>query len=220
MKWSLLKINVERITPEQASEDTLKEHRERYIYASKFVKNMKVLDVACGVGYGSQILLDMGAKECIGVDYSIKAIEYAKSHYKGKFYVMDATNLRFPNKSFDAVVSFETLEHIKDYLTYFKELKRVLKPNGIIILSCPVYHGIYIIDSKWHVTKFTEDEILKIFRSFFNIEKISAQTRHFISFPGRGIIEKIFKIKRDYRIYKHGLFRPMNLIIVGKNNRL
>ncbi len=131
---------VERIVPENEDYGTYQGHYARYIFGSNFCKEKVVLDVACGVGYGSCHLIKTGARRVIGVDISRDALAYAKTHYadlKVELIVGDATKLPFPDKSFDVIVSFETIEHVREYKKYLSECKRVLKEGGIFICSSP-----------------------------------------------------------------------------------
>lgn len=131
---------MERIVPEVETYETYQEHYARYNFASKFCKERMVLDVACGVGYGAHHLIKNGAKSVIGVDMSKDAITYAKAYYthpKIAFIAGDATKLPFSDNFFDVIVSFETIEHIKEYERYLSECKRVLKGEGVFICSSP-----------------------------------------------------------------------------------
>jgi len=112
----------------------------RYVFASQFVVGKSILDVACGTGYGSGYLARRGAKWVIGSDISPEAVSYAVRYYKDEkteFVLADATRLPFSNNSFDAVVSFETIEHIKEYERFLSECRRVLKKEGVFICSTP-----------------------------------------------------------------------------------
>lgn len=97
----MLKFTGERLIPEftKCSTETemFKEHIERYKFASQFVENKIVLDIACGVGYGSKLLAEK-ANRVFGCDISDDAIKYAKSHYSKEnicYRMMDATRLDF-----------------------------------------------------------------------------------------------------------------------------
>ena len=98
-----------------------KGHLERYFFAAQTAKG-RVLDAACGCGYGSHILSGNGSR-VVGIDIEPSAIEWAKRHYAGPGYicgdVMDAPWLG----KFDYAVSFETIEHLPDPLTFLKLLK-------------------------------------------------------------------------------------------------
>ena len=139
-----MKYTGERIIPEEnfCSQETniYKEHIARYLFSSKYTNGKKVLDIACGVGYGCKILSEKGARNVTGCDISIESINYAKEHYSGegiRFQVNDIKKVNFSDEEFDCIVSFETLEHVKDQEIVITELKRVLKKGGILIISTP-----------------------------------------------------------------------------------
>jgi ubiquinone/menaquinone biosynthesis C-methylase UbiE len=112
-----------------------------YKFASQFVNAKYVLDVGCGYGYGIEYMLRKGATFCIGLDYSKKAIKFAKMNYQDtnlQYYVMDATNLSyFHDQSFDVVLSIEVIEHLPDANKHICEISRVMKSGGILVLSTP-----------------------------------------------------------------------------------
>lgn len=132
----------ERFIPEKLKEsnETYQEHIERYKFASKYViSNLIVLDAACGVGFGTFMLSEKAGK-IFGIDVSQEAIEYAKKNYLNKnieYKVMDVEKLFFKDNFFDLVISFETIEHIKNPEIFLAEIKRVLKKDGILIISTP-----------------------------------------------------------------------------------
>ncbi|MFG6495432.1 glycosyltransferase [Fictibacillus sp. UD] len=120
--------------------NVFEEHIERYRLASKFVGNLKVLDAACGAGYGTKMLELAGAEEVTGIDISEDSLNNARETYYGDnitFEYGDVNQLPFPNKSYDVVVSFETIEHIDKGLTWIEESSRVLNDGGIFIVSTP-----------------------------------------------------------------------------------
>lgn len=115
-------------------------HLARYMNAKPYIKGKRVLDAACGEGYGSQLMHDWGAASIVGVDISDVAIEKAKKLFSNqhvKYLVHDVETLPFPDNSFDVVVSLETVEHLSNPEKFLKELHRVLKENGTAIISCP-----------------------------------------------------------------------------------
>lgn len=118
------------------------EHLNRYMFAAQYLRApCRVLDIACGIGYGSRHLADSARGiEVIGLDLSEQAVRYVESHFRGdtvSFLVGDGTQLAFPDKTFDYVTSFETVEHIPEYEEFLSELRRVLKPGGTLVLSTP-----------------------------------------------------------------------------------
>ena len=116
------------------------EHWHRYHYVLPLVAGKKVLDVACGAGYGSA-LMSRRATDVCGVDISTAAITHASSMYANRanlqFFEASCTQLPFDSARFEVVVSFETIEHIAEQAEFLDEIKRVLKPDGVLILSCP-----------------------------------------------------------------------------------
>ena len=117
-------------------------HFARYSVATPFVKNKRVLDIACGEGYGSYLLKQAGAEEVVGVDVFVDAVNRATRSFGGpgiEFTAADATTIedKFPPEYFDVIVSCETIEHIEDPAAYLQSLKRVAKKDAIIIISCP-----------------------------------------------------------------------------------
>lgn len=132
----------ERIdNPEAVNENSII-HENKYLWAGNEIKGKKILDIACGIGYGSNLLVqECSASSVTGVDNFPSAINEAKKRYQDKkleFICADATlPLPFKDESFDIVVSFETIEHLEDCSSYIKEIKRVLKKNGLFFLSTP-----------------------------------------------------------------------------------
>lgn len=118
----------------------LNDHIYRYKFASKYVRNKKVVDIACGCGYGSEILAKSGARSVISIDNSESVIKYAKRRYSHKniTYINGSANkIPLKNKSVDIVVSFETIEHLNNYKSFIKEIKRILVKGGLLIISTP-----------------------------------------------------------------------------------
>ena len=116
------------------------EHWHRYHFAARWARGRKVLDVACGEGYGSA-LLAREAAHVTGVDLSPEAIGHAGRMYANvgnlEFVAASCTRMPLPDAAFDVVVSFETVEHIGEQAAFLAEVARVLKPDGVLVMSCP-----------------------------------------------------------------------------------
>jgi SAM-dependent methyltransferase len=116
------------------------EHWHRYHFAARWAAGKRVLDVACGEGYGTAFLA-RGAAQAIGVDLSSAAVEHARAAYAGlpnlEFHCAPCTRLPLPDASVDVAISFETIEHIAGQEAFIAELSRVLTPEGVLVLSCP-----------------------------------------------------------------------------------
>jgi len=151
-------------------------HVARYEFAKKFVRGKKVLDVACGSGYGAAMLKEAGAAKVIGVDLSNDAIEYAESHFQNRdidFIVGNAEDLS-AHRGFDVVVSFETIEHLQHPETFLAEIVRSLAPDGILIISTPQRENGFLLEkpqNPFHVKEWTLDEFAMMLSKYFHIEK-------------------------------------------------
>jgi O-antigen biosynthesis protein len=128
----------ERFMPTERGRIRL-EHYHRYAIVQQVVTGKAVLDVACGEGYGSSFMAEV-ATSVIGVDISAEAVQHASSTYKKsnlEFLQGSATQLDFGNATFDVVVSFETIEHLLEQAQMLSEIRRVLRPDGFLIISSP-----------------------------------------------------------------------------------
>jgi O-antigen biosynthesis protein len=129
----------ERIVPDESPAGIVALHLKRYAFARSFCTDARVLDAACGAGYGTAYLAEVAAS-VVGVDVSAEAVEYAESRYSGPrttFEVMDVTHLGFGDDTFDVVCSFETIEHVRDAATAVREAARVVRPSGVYVVSTP-----------------------------------------------------------------------------------
>lgn len=131
----------ERFTPECVREMWY-EHFARYAMARSFVSDKRVLDAACGEGYGS-VLLAQTARSVLGLDLSAASVEHARRRYSTSnlsFEIADVTALQLEAGSFDVAVSFETLEHVAAQDAMLRGLKSALTPAGVLLVSSPDRH--------------------------------------------------------------------------------
>jgi len=128
----------ERLETFILSENT-NEHLHRYAMALELAAGKNVLDIACGEGYGSHLMADTaGAVTGVDIDEStVKSASEKYRHDKLKFLVGSAAKIPCADHSFDLVVSFETIEHHDQHEEMMSEIKRVLKPDGILLISSP-----------------------------------------------------------------------------------
>lgn len=115
-------------------------HENKIEQAKKIIKNLpfnQCLDVGCASGYMiSEIAAEYPNATFFGVDVYNKAIKYAKIKYPHiKFHLAPAEKMSFKNNSFDLIISYETIEHVEDPEGFLKEVKRILKKDGIFILA-------------------------------------------------------------------------------------
>src|SRR5437667_10028853 len=102
----------ERMIPESTPAAPFWEHIYRYRFATRFVRGRRVLDIACGEGYGAAALARAGAARVIGIDLSEEACEHARQKYGVDARSGDAHRIPLPDRSVDVIVSFETIEHL------------------------------------------------------------------------------------------------------------
>ena len=131
----------ERLVPTvEGFDDLFLEHVTRYLFAAPLAKDGIVLDAGCGAGYGAYHLLKAGAHTVVGIDISEEAVNYCRNNYLDKgisFEERSVLNTEFQSRSFDTIVSFEVFEHLEDPEMFLKEMRRILKPDGLFIVSTP-----------------------------------------------------------------------------------
>jgi len=165
-----MKDTGERLIPSESKDSVVYgEHMSRYLAVIDMIKGKVVLDVASGTGYGSQ-LLAKHAKKVTGIDYSAEAVAYAQENYPAKnleYRVGDAQVLKsIPDSSIDIVVSMETIEHLPNPELFVKQVKRVLKPDGVFAVSTPNDEE-YREGNEFHLHEFTLVELKKLMKKYF-----------------------------------------------------
>lgn len=173
--------------------ETALEHLHRYAWACEYAAGKSVLDIACGDGYGSR-LLAQNATSVTGVDIDTATISKANQKYKSthlRFLVSDAKATSLPSRSFDLVVSFETLEHLEEQDQLMGEFKRLLKPGGQLIISTPdtgQYSEKTGYHNPFHKKELTRPQFEALLQKYFIHSRILTQdTCHssVISCPGQ-----------------------------------
>lgn len=162
---------LERLVPdrvvggEATGHETLQLHLARYHFAATHVRGGRLLDMACGVGFGTRLVADAcpSLDEAVGVDLDPEAIRYARERYgraSVDFVEADALSYRDAER-FDAVVSLETIEHVSDPQALARRLVALVRPGGLLVASVPITPSV-----DWnphHRTDFTE----RSFRGLF-----------------------------------------------------
>jgi glycosyltransferase involved in cell wall biosynthesis/protein-L-isoaspartate O-methyltransferase len=174
-----LEFTGERYVPEVGGSIEL-EHVHRYLQAREIAAGRTVLDIASGEGYGSFILAHAAAR-VLGVDISAEAVEHARVRYRREnleFRVGDCAAIPVPDASVDLVVSFETIEHHTRHEEMMREVKRVLKPGGAILISSPDKQH-YSIDpgynNEYHVKELFKEEFTALIGRYFKNSVYFAQ---------------------------------------------
>ncbi|MEH1769966.1 MAG: methyltransferase domain-containing protein, partial [Nostoc sp.] len=157
------------------------EHLHRYALCVDYVAGKDVLDIACGEGYGCALLASV-AKSVVGVDINSEVVEYATNEYSThkniRFIVGSCDSLPLPNNSVDVVTSFETIEHHDKHEEMMQEIKRVLKPDGVLIISSPnrlTYSDEPKYSNPFHVKELYYDELAALLRRYFSYVEIYGQ---------------------------------------------
>lgn len=191
----------------------------RYNFASKYIKNKKVLDIGTGYGDGAYYLLSMGAKQVIGIDNSKMAIAEAKKKFSQKglvFEVMDALSLRFPKGYFDVIIAYEIIEHlpIEKHKVLLGNIKSVLKKDGIVLISTPNQPvnspNAIKPNNPYHIHEFTAAELGALLKKYFSkieIMGIKAINKEYIKVYNR--LGKSFRYKILDAVGKSKLVREL-----------
>ena len=141
----------------------------------------KILDMACGNGYGTYVLSGAVKETVIGGDIEAETIHQCKKEFSLnnlKYEVLDATKLPFENETFDVVVSFETIEHTTQFDKLLSEYKRVLKQNGTLFVSTPnklLSSPDGIIKNPFHTQEWSLQELDPILKKHFGKSELFGQ---------------------------------------------
>ena len=151
-------------------------HIVTYDYVRDMIAGKTVLDFGCGSGYGTARIAEYCAK-VVGIDISADAVAYAKDKYRrGNLdYVavppVEEKALPFPDASFDVVLSFQVIEHVRDVNAYLSEIRRVLKPGGTFVVATPDRSSRLFPGQKpwnmWHLYEYSADALRDVVARHF-----------------------------------------------------
>ncbi len=183
--------------PEEASI-----HVARYQLAKSFIKNKRVLDIACGEGYGSALLKQWGAKEVVGVDISEGSILNARKNFssEGVIFICGNAEQMQSTEKFDVIVSFETIEHISDPEAYLYSLKSVLDERGVVIISCPNDYWYYKDNESnpYHIRKYTFQDFIEQTSKVLLEPSVMGIATNVVGFGNMLIDPKDFKLQSQF----------------------
>jgi SAM-dependent methyltransferase len=216
----------ERLTTATAGQVEI-EHLHRYFLARALCRGLDVLDVAAGEGYGSALLAQT-ARSVIGVEVSTEAVAHAVAAYRSpslRFLQGDARRLPLDDASVDAVVSFETIEHVYEHDQFLAEVRRVLRSGGRFIASSPerdVYSPSGSNANPYHVRELSRAEFGALLRNSFAHVRLLGQRPMLGSAlvsEGDGHGQSLTFEKRGPRHFEAagGLPRPVYLIAVASD---
>jgi O-antigen biosynthesis protein len=149
------------------------EHLHRYVLASRMAAGKRVLDLASGEGYGAHLLAST-AQSVVGIEIDASAVEHARQKYNRanlEFLIGSITSVPISeDKSFDVVVCFEAIEHIDAHEALLSEIKRLLNPDGLLLVSTPnkhVYQTSSEEENPFHVHELEFEEFRSLLLRFF-----------------------------------------------------
>ena len=174
------KGEMERWVPGFSPRQVEQEHIARYLWASQFVEGKKVLDIACGTGYGSFLLAEKGNPQRVAAcDLHPESIRYAAwrhKHPKVEFAARDAI-ADFPQGKFDIIISFETIEHLPDAKRFLQNVGEALTATGNFWVSTPL--SAQDINAAppnpFHRVEWGFEEFQRFIAEFFFIENVFVQ---------------------------------------------
>lgn len=174
--------------------DSLSFHYELardYVKATDFV-----LDIACGDGFGANILAPY-VSQVVGADLSSEVIDVARASYPDLIFdVQNVNHTTYDDEAFDVVVSFETIEHVDDVDVYLSEIKRVLKPEGLFILSTPQNSLGHIPITSVHVYEYSLAELRAVISTQFEIIEVKGIKQGCIVFEDDPIGSNTFVVAK------------------------
>jgi len=176
---------VERIVPGEAYWSSyVPAHRQRYQFATGFIRGGRVLDAGCGVGYGARMLAEAGATEVVAVDISDAALDQASryfAHPRVRLVRDNCETMTMVDGFFNAIVAFESLEHFQEPRVFLEKVASLLTPGGVFLCSTP--NAMVFPPSSdgrpknpYHVHEYTPEEFHALLGSHFG--EVSVRGQH------------------------------------------
>jgi len=197
----------------------------------RYGNGTRLLDIGCGEGF---FLFNASKFGYVtkGVELSQDAVAYARKEFGLDVEVKSLEELRFSENHFDVVTMWQVLEHLLYPLTTLKEIHRILKPGGMLVITTPDIGGVpaRILKKRWwcitrlHINQFTTKTLTNIFKNagFKNISSVSYK-------ESISLLMLFIPILRYLRLYKplrnlfslnSGLGRIMNKIMLTYRSTL
>ncbi|MDM8520991.1 class I SAM-dependent methyltransferase [Anaerolineales bacterium HSG6] len=201
------RINPNNISTVQTSLMALR-HLAVYQFVKTFIPDKKILDLGCGVGYGT-LLLANTAKQAVGLDRAFEPLKSNSFSTSPIFVNGNSERLPFPDNSFDIVISLQVIEHIQDDSNYLQEIKRIILPGGTFIVSTPnkasrlwPYQPPF---NPYHVREYDQDALKGVLtKQFSSVEIMGLQAQ-----PEIMAIEQTRLKQNPIRVYSELLFPPV-----------
>lgn len=200
----MVEFTGEFIVPGEVEDRLIDDHYARYRYARRYASGANILDIACGYGYGAEILSSAPISSYLGVDINEELVCNARQVYEENskkvlsFECADATTWKSDRK-FDLVISFETVEHIPNYQDLLRNLREKVRPGGRLLISSPNRpvtspQAPSIFDkpaNEFHTQEFTINELLlELKHAGFSFSDVSilGQRLSFCHFKNRALV--------------------------------
>ncbi|MDD5746149.1 MAG: class I SAM-dependent methyltransferase [Candidatus Omnitrophica bacterium] len=208
------------------------EHWQRYAFATLFASGKTVLDLACGEGYGSYTLAAK-AGQVVGMDVDPAAIAHAQRYYsKANLSFLAGSVLAVPlagEAIFDVIVCFEAIEHVDEQEQLLKEVKRLLKKDGVFIVSSPnksLHADVQPIKNPFHKRELYGEELRRLISGYFPQVSFFGQ-RAVVGASIWPLNEPAHAVKKDYVDCRDGVFRlaggdalePMFFVAVASSRK-
>ena len=201
----------------------MKDHLARYQYAAPVCRGKRILDVATGSGYGANILRANGAANVVAVDREQAALDYAADRYgtdRIEWVNADAYELPFDGE-FDVVVSFETIEHVKEPGRFVQQCKKAMKADGVYVVSTPENVGGPFV-SPYHELEFNRHEFQELLERHFGSVELLGQRRE-LALPIRllgNLPDRYWRSIVERGRGSHRLYRVMDRVNKAPNYAL
>lgn len=223
----------ERFVPWAKEAAVAYEHFHRYIWASNFVAGKRVLDLASGEGYGAELLARRASFVC-GIDIDEEAVRHASGRYRQsnlEFIKGCLTDVPIPGERlFDVITCFEALEHIDQHDEMMWEVRRLLKPGGLFIVSVPnkETYNVDGVPNPFHVRELTFNEFNTLLTRYFPAITFFGQRLHTCSsmWPLKGAsgdLVRKFEVERrdgEFRAVVDGDRIPVYFVAVASETRI
>lgn len=214
---STLEYTGERFIPGKGGAQIHYEHFHRYGFVRNMVRGKKVLDIGSSEGYGAS-LLAQEASFVLASDVNHNVVCYAKRKYPKDnlhFILADAAHMPIPDNTFDIAVVFEMIEHTCDQDLVLREIKRILKNNGILIISSPnkeIYSEYNGKINPYHVKELYREELEALLGKYFSVIRLFGQR----TAVGSAILEE----SRDANDSRRFEFSEVSLVLqtLGKDS--
>jgi 2-polyprenyl-3-methyl-5-hydroxy-6-metoxy-1,4-benzoquinol methylase len=169
-----LQLTGERTLPDVPEENYwYRRHLVVYEWIAERVRGRDVVDLACGEGYGADVLARGGARSVVGVDANPEAHEHARLRYGREGVRFDRDLLQTWDGEVDAVSFLQTIEHVEDPGEILERFKALLRPGGVAYISTPnvltlAPKGAERSGNPWHVREYRAEEFAGLLAAHFS----------------------------------------------------